>query len=44
MLVPVHLFHALMQRAARPVLEIIEAAGGSKEKLLPKIERTLNDL
>ena len=42
-LAPLHVFHALMQRASRPVLEIIEAAGGSQEKLLPKIERTLKD-
>ena len=43
LLAPLHVFHALIQRASRPVLEIIEAAGGSKERLLPKIERTLND-
>ena len=42
-LAPVHVLYALMERASRPVLEIIEAAGGSREKLLPKIERTLND-
>jgi hypothetical protein len=42
-LAPLHVFHALILRASRPVLTIIEAAGGSKEKLLPKIERTLND-
>ena len=42
-LAPVHVLHALIQRASRPVLEIIEAAGGSKEKLLGKIERTLSD-
>ena len=42
-LTPLHVLHALLQRASRPVLEMIEAAGGSKGKLLPKIERTLQD-
>ena len=42
-LAPLHVFHALIQRASRPVLDLIEAAGGLKENLVPKIERTLND-
>jgi ATP-dependent Clp protease ATP-binding subunit ClpA len=42
-LAPVHVFYALIQRASRGVLDMIENAGGSKEKLVERIERTLQD-
>ena len=40
-LTPLHVFHALMNRASRPVLELIQDAGGSREKVLESIERAL---
>jgi ATP-dependent Clp protease ATP-binding subunit ClpA len=36
-----HVMHALIRRAPASVLQIIESAGGTKEKLLDSIERHL---
>jgi len=43
-LTPLHVLHALMQRASRPVLDLIRNAGGTPEKVLAEIERTLGDM
>jgi len=40
-LTPLHVLHALTQRASRQVLDLIEGAGGSREKLMAGIERSL---
>jgi len=42
-LTPLHVLHALMQRASRPVLDLIRNAGGTPEGVLAKIELTLKD-
>jgi hypothetical protein len=36
-----HVMHALIRRAPASVLEMIESAGGTKEKLLSSIEQFL---
>ena len=43
-LTSLHIMYALIQRASREVLKLIEDAGGSKEKVLAGIERSLPDL
>lgn len=43
-LTPVHIMHALVTRAAKPVLQLLQNAGASKENVLAQLERTLGDL
>lgn len=43
-LTPVHVVHALVTRASKPVLELLHHAGASRENVLAALERTLTDL
>ena len=37
-----HVMYALIRRASKPVIDMIESAGGTKEKVLESIERSLS--
>ena len=43
-LTPIHVFHALLTRASPAVLQLIEPAGGTREKVLAAIESMLPPL
>jgi hypothetical protein len=43
-LTPVHVMHALVTRASKPVLELLREAGTSSEIVLAKLEQTLRDM